>query len=193
MDLVITDPPYYDSVQYAELSRLFRVFAHSLGLDWDNQVEAEEAVPNRHLGCTHEEYVTRLTAIFAETQRTLKPGGRMLLTFHDSKIMAWQAIGDALKKSHWQVLSVAVVHSENEKDFAKNEKNTITVDAVFECVRLGQKRRVVTAGALSNNSAKNVLAMGAAVAAYVNGAEQQLSYLYLNQIRQQGIKKISIT
>lgn len=192
VDLVITDPPYYDSVQYAELSRVFRVFAQSLGLKWDNQVEADEAVPNRHLGCTHDDYVARLQGIFGETKRTLKPGGRMLLTFHDSKVLAWQAVGDALRKSGWQVISVAVVHSENEKDFAKNEKNAIAVDAVFECMRAGKQRKVVTAGALNNNSTKNVLAMGAAVAAYVNGSEPQLSLLYYDQARRRGIKQLTI-
>jgi len=192
VDLVITDPPYHDSVQYAELSRVFRVFAKSLGLKWDNQVEAEEAVPNRHLGCTNDEYVARLHGIFIETKRTLKPRGRMLLTFHDSKVLAWQAVGDALRKSGWQVISVAVVHSENEKDFAKNDKNAIAVDAVFECVRAGKKRKVVTAGALNNNSARNVLAMGAAVAAYVNSSAPELSLLYFDQARRRGIKRLTI-
>jgi adenine-specific DNA methylase len=193
VDLVITDPPYYDSVQYAELSRLFRVFAGALGMTWDNQVEANEAVPNRYLGCTHEEYVSRLVAIFAETRRTLKPGGRMLLTFHDSKVLAWQAIADSLRTSGWTVISVAVVHSENEKDFAKSQKNAIAVDAVFECVhKRASPRRVVTAGALNNNSARNVLAMGAAVAAYVNGSESQLKLLYADQAQRRGIKKLTI-
>ncbi|ACB74470.1 DNA methyltransferase [Opitutus terrae] len=193
VDLVITDPPYYDSIQYAELSRLFRVFAQALGLNWDDRVENDEAVPNRHLGCSHEQYVTRLTAIFAETRRTLKRSGRMLLTFHDSKILAWQAIGDALRDSAWKVVSVAVVHSENEKDFAKNEKNAIAVDAVFECVpRQIKPARVATAGALTNNSAKNVLAIGAAVAAYVNGSAPHLKPLYMDQARRRGIKKLTL-
>jgi putative DNA methylase len=194
IDLVITDPPYYDSVQYAELSRLFRVFARGLGLKWTNTVEKHEAVPNRALGCSHDEYVSRLRRIFAETRRTLKPNGRMLLTFHDNKVAAWQAVAEALRGARWQVVSVAVVHSENEKDFAKANTNAITVDAVFECIRANPRppSRVTTAGVLNNNSARNVLAMSVAVAAMVNLGGTDLRRIYLDRARRRGIKKTSI-
>lgn len=194
VDLVITDPPYYDSVQYAELSRLFRVFAQSLGLKWTNRVEATEAVPNRRLGCSHEEYVERLQGIFAETHRTLKRHGRMLITFHDNKVVAWQAVADALRRSGWHVVSVAVVHSENEKDFAKSTTKAITVDAVFECIRARRKkpRRVPATGALNNNSARNILAMAAAVASYVNGSLLPVARLYPQQARRKKLKTMTI-
>lgn len=194
VDLVITDPPYYDSVQYAELSRLFRVFAQGLGMPWTDAVERSEAVPNRALGCSHEEYVARLRRIFVETRRTLKPTGRMLLTFHDNQVAAWQAVADALRGARWHIVSVAVVHSENEKDFAKANTNAITVDAVFECVRAGRTRpkRVTAAGELNNNSAKNVLAMAAAVAGYVNGSPVRLARLYPQQARRRKLKKLTI-
>jgi hypothetical protein len=158
-------------VQYAELSRLFRVFAQGLGMPWTDAVERSEAVPNRALGCSHEEYVARLRRIFAETRRTLKPTGRMLLTFHDNQVTAWQAVADALRGARWHIVSVAVVHSENEKDFAK---------------------RVTAAGELNNNSAKNVLAMAAAVATYVNGSPDQLARLYPQQARRRKLKKLTI-
>ena len=116
----------------------------------------------------------------------------MLLTFHDSKVLAWQAVGEALRKSGWQIVSVAVVHSENEKDFAKIDKKAIAVDAVFECMHAGRRRKVVARGALNNNSARNVLAMAGAVAAYVNGAVRPLSWLYSNRARRLGVKKLTI-
>lgn len=194
VDLVITDPPYYDSVQYAELSRLFRIFARGLGMPWNDAVERSEAVPNRALGCSHEEYVARLRRIFAETHRTLKAKGRMLLTFHDNQIVAWQAVAEALREARWQIISVAVVHSENEKDFAKANSNAITVDAVFECVRANRKppRRVSAAGQLNNNSARNVLAMAAAVAAYTNSRADDLGRLYRIRAQRRGIKRLTI-
>jgi adenine-specific DNA methylase len=194
VDLVITDPPYYDSVQYAELSRLFRVFARGLGLPWTDAVERSEAVPNMALGCSHEEYVSRLWRIFAETRRTLKPTGRMLLTFHDNKVAAWKAVADALRRARWHIVSVAVVHSENEKDFAKSNSNAITVDAVFECIRAGRTppKRVGRAGRLNNNSARNVLAMGVAVAAYTNSSGDDLGVLFRDRARRLGLGKVTI-
>lgn len=193
VDLVVTDPPYYDSVQYAELSRLFRTFAEGLGLDWKNNCERREAVASRTLGCTHTGYIRRLEGVFRETARTLKPTGRMLLTFHHGRVKAWEAMARSLRAAKWRIVSVAVVHSENEKDFAKNEKNAMTVDAVFECVRSTESPiRIATALGSKNQLSRNVLAMGCAVAAFVNNAGPSLQSLYLDQIRRRRIRKILI-
>jgi len=194
VDLVITDPPYYDSIQYAELSRLFRSFAAGLGLPWSNDAESGEAVTSRSLGCTHDEYVRRLDGIFKETARTLKPSGRMLLTFHHGETKAWEAVAESLRKAKWRILSVAVVHSENEKDFAKNKRKAITVDAVFECARrkYAPRNRVVTVLGPKTVIARNVLAMGAAVASSVNGSASPLRLLYLDQVKRRRIRKVLI-
>lgn len=194
VDLVITDPPYYDSVKYAELSRLFRNFAAALGLSWSDEVEQTEAVLNHKMGCTHEEYVSRLTRIFSETCRTVKPTGRMLLTFHSNQIRAWEAVGDSLKNASWAIVSVAVVHSENEKDHSKNGKQSITCDAVLECIpKFVQKRlRVLARSGVENQSARNVLSMAAAVARYVNTQENNLKALYFRQAKKNGVKRITI-
>ena len=191
VDLVITDPPYYDSIQYAELSRLFRAFGSGLGFTWSNAVEKREAVTSRSLDCSHEEYVLRLTQIFGETNRTLKSSGRMLLTFHHSQTKAWEAMAQALRKSKFQIISVAVVHSENEKDFSKNNKKAITADAVFECLRKTRSKKIKALAVLGPKTviARNVLAMGSAVAAYVNGSTDSLSSLYLKQVKRRRLSK----
>jgi putative DNA methylase len=191
VDLVITDPPYYDSIQYAELSRLFRTFSAGLGLVWSGDPEKGEAVASRTLGCTHEEYIRRLESIFRETRRTLKPNGRMLLTFHHTRTKAWEAVAQSLRNANWRIVSVAVVHSENEKDFAKYERNVIAVDAVFECMRSCDvsQQRIVTALGPKNEVSRNVLAMGHSVATYVNGSSSPLQVLYFRQIKRRGIKK----
>lgn len=190
VDLVITDPPYYDSIQYAELSRLFRAFSGGLGLVWPVDFEKDEAVESRTLGCSHDEYIRRLESIFKETRRTLKPNGRMLLTFHHKLTKAWEAVAQSLRNADWRIVSVAVVHSENEKDFAKHKKNVIAVDAVFECVRSSDvfKQRITTALGPKNVTARNVLAMAHSVASYVNGSSLPLRVLYSRQIKRRGIK-----
>jgi hypothetical protein len=89
---------------------------------------------------------------------------------------------------------VAVVHSENEKDFAKHEKKVIAVDAVFECMRRSDvsKQRIVTALGLKNEVSRNMLAIGHAVASYVNGSPSPLRVLYAKQIKRWGIKQALI-
>ena len=190
VDLVITDPPYYDSVQYAELSRLFRVFMRGIGSTFADHAERDEAVPNGTLTCTHDEYIKRLSAVFAETARTVKIHGRMLLTFHHRRLIAWRAITEVLQIAGWSVISLAVVHSENEKDFAKTKKDAITSDLVIECVKRRKEKRVRVrvCRSASDGWSQNLMAIGLALAAVLNGSASDLGKQYLIETKKRGVK-----
>jgi adenine-specific DNA methylase len=192
---VITDPPYYDSVQYAELSRLFRVFMRGIGSVFTDHAERDEAVPNGTLTCTHNEYVRRLSAVFTETARTVKTRGRMLLTFHHRRLIAWKAITEILQMSGWNVLSLAVVHSENEKDFAKTKKDAITSDLVIECVKKGawKRIRVQICRPASDGWSQNLMAMGLALAAVLNDSASDLEERYLIEAKKRGVTPLLTT
>src|SRR5271170_4354038 len=116
----------------------------------------------------------------------------MLLTFHHTQTKAWEAMAQALRDSRFRIVSVAVVHSENEKDFSKNNKKAITVDAVFECTpkAAAKREKALAVQGPKTLIARNVLAMGAAVADYVNGNSDSLSLLYLKQVKRRRIRKV---
>jgi len=82
VDLVLTDPPYYDDVQYGELARLFHFWFAKYRL-LPKFEENEEAVPNRYRGKGADFYVESIAACFKESRRTLAPTGRLILTFHN--------------------------------------------------------------------------------------------------------------
>lgn len=65
---MVTDPPYFDSVQYGELSALFTAWLASLGLESKTGIfePSLEAVPNRVAGRDEEHYLSMLTSIFRE-------------------------------------------------------------------------------------------------------------------------------
>jgi adenine-specific DNA methylase len=194
IDLVITDPPYYDSVQYAELSRLFRVFMRAIGTTFSDQAEHNEAVPNAILRCTHDQYIKRLVAVFKETARTLRPRGRMLLTFHHRRLIAWCALAKVLKMSGWRIVSLAVVHSENEKDFAKNKKNAITSDLVIECVKKQQARRcrVKVCRVASDKWSQNLVAIGLSLAGVINGSDSDLRERFVIEAQERRLTRLLI-
>lgn len=141
VDLVLTDPPYFDDVQYAELASLLLAFARavelvpmSVSLDLGS-----EAVANHVRGSGVAEYRRLLARIFREARRTLKPAGRLILTFHNTDIRAWWALARALQDADLFVCALAVAEAENSSDHGKRNSNAFTSDLVIEC-RTGPRR-----------------------------------------------------
>jgi 16S rRNA G966 N2-methylase RsmD len=135
IDLVLTDPPYFDDVQYAELAGVFLAWARETGLV-ASTAELDlgsEAVANVERGVGVTGYRDLLTAILSETRRTLVAEGRLVMTFHNSDSRAWWALGCALARSQFTVVALAVSHSENERDHAKRGKLAFSRDLVIEC------------------------------------------------------------
>jgi putative DNA methylase len=135
IDLVLTDPPYFDDVQYAELASLFLAWAQavqllpsSIALDLNS-----EAVANYPRGTGVTEYLRLLTQIFREAARTLKPSGRLILTYHNTDIRAWWALSRALHNAGLSVCALAVAEAENSSDHGKRNRNGFTSDLVIEC------------------------------------------------------------
>jgi len=170
VDLVLTDPPYFDDVQYAELAALFLTWAQSTGL-----VAAKvrldlscEAVANAHRSTGVEHYRRLLSRIMLETARTLAPDGRMLLTFHNSDGRAWWALGDALGCAGFGVAALAVAHAENKTDHAKRGRNAFSRDLVLECRTDATDAAHVVTPLVMGESAE-LIAAGRAVAELANG------------------------
>lgn len=135
VDLVLTDPPYFDDVQYAELAGVFLAWARASKLLPDSaELDLRtEAVANSARGVGADEYRDLLRAILTETRRTLKPHGRVILTYHNTDLRAWWALGSALRDSGLHIRALAVAHAENERDHAKRGLLGFSRDLVLEC------------------------------------------------------------
>jgi adenine-specific DNA methylase len=114
VDFVVTDPPYYDSVQYSDLSHFFRCW-----LQWFLPTDANwEYLTNKSAVAVTEkegnQYCKTLTQIWSECKRVLiRPHGRLIFTYHHWKPNAWAQLSIALKRAGFQLISFYVVHSEN--------------------------------------------------------------------------------
>lgn len=115
VDFVVTDPPYYDSVQYSDLAAFFRVWLARLlpdELDWAYDV-SRSAVAAK---ATSEDtpFMTVIADIFRECGRVLKrETGRMVFTFHNWDPNAWAELTIALKTAGFRLTNAYVVFSEN--------------------------------------------------------------------------------
>jgi 16S rRNA G966 N2-methylase RsmD len=131
VDLVLTDPPYHDDVQYGELSLPLRA--------WEGLATSAlggEAVVNPSTGQNTEELAYRhvLTLIFAEVRRTLRPDGHLIFTYANRSPEAWAYVLAALRDAGFRACGYEIVHSENETDYAKRGVRTCTMDLVLDLV-----------------------------------------------------------
>lgn len=171
--LVLTDPPYYDDVQYGELSRLFHLWLGQY-LELSPPAEALEAVPNRHRRVTGEDYEQRISQCLSECRRTLAPDGTLILTYHNRKFRAWQALCNALINAGFTVSGLAVVRAENSADHTKRREGSILHDLVVECAPSSSGKHshdLATGTDLPTDVERELLAMGQALARSVNAQD----------------------
>jgi adenine-specific DNA methylase len=114
IDHIVTDPPYYDSVQYSDLAQFFRVWLRWFlpeGIEWEYDLgDSAVAETNQDGG----KYQQVLGAIWLECNRVLKrPEGRLVFTFHHWRPEAWAHLTLSLKKAGFQLVTSYTVLSEN--------------------------------------------------------------------------------
>ncbi len=138
VDAVITDPPYFDNVQYSELADFFYVWLR-LGLkdvyDWfkpELSGRGSEIVKNDKLGKTMEFFNQGLKRVFTECHRVLRDDGLLIFTFHHNKVWAWEGIARLLLESGFYITSTPVVRSEGKSGF-HSSKGNIRYDLIIVC------------------------------------------------------------
>jgi adenine-specific DNA methylase len=107
-DVVVTDPPYFDAIAYADLSDFFYVWLkRSLGemlpeafaTPLTPKSEEATALKHRHKGDVEEakrHCTSKLAACFAEAKRVCKSDGVIAVMFAHQSTEAWSALINAL-------------------------------------------------------------------------------------------------
>ncbi|KAA3658474.1 MAG: hypothetical protein DWQ04_25020 [Chloroflexi bacterium] len=133
VDFIVTDPPYFDSVQYSDLSAYFRVWLRHLlpdAAEWD--VDMQQSAVDPHKLDRESRYRELLSGIFAECYRVIdKKNGRFIFTFHHWNPKAWAALTAALQHANFRLVNRYVVHSENPISVHINKMKSLTHDAIL--------------------------------------------------------------
>lgn len=96
VDLVVTDPPFFDNVHYSQLADFFYY--------WLNQIlEFSESKTTRSIAEVQDTdsdlFTKKLTSVFAECNRILKKNGLLIFTYHHSRHEGWTSIHRAIRHS----------------------------------------------------------------------------------------------
>jgi putative DNA methylase len=114
-DAVITDPPYYDNISYADLSDFFYVWLkRSVGFLYADHLgghlspKRNEAVvaPYRHHGRKDEArafYEQMMAGAFTEAHRVLKPGSPLVCIYAHKTTLGWATLVEALRTAGFTI------------------------------------------------------------------------------------------
>jgi putative DNA methylase len=156
LDAVITDPPYYDSVSYSNLSDAFYVWlkrsigdlypAHFATELTPKKAEAIKAA-YRHGGdddAASRRYEGLMTQSLQEAHRVLKPGGIIAVVYAHKTTLGWSTLVDALRGSGFTIAEAWPLNTE-----ARGGRKKVDKAMLASSIFLVARKRETDAGTAS--------------------------------------------
>jgi adenine-specific DNA methylase len=135
IDVIITDPPYYDAISYSDLMDFFYIwlrrtlyginekfdhsFSQSLSPKWNHEESDGELIDDssRHQGDHLKSkiaYETGMARAFMACNNSLKPNGRLVIVFANKKPDAWETLVSAIIQAGFIVDGSWPIQTERE-------------------------------------------------------------------------------
>jgi putative DNA methylase len=133
VDLVVTDPPFFDNVHYSELADFFFAW-QQLGpspfVGKRKSTRHAEEVQDT----SSEQFATKLRAVFAECCRVLRKDGLLVFTYHHSRMDGWTSLAEAVVGAGFSLINCHPVKSEMSVAAPKSQaKEPIQLDVILVC------------------------------------------------------------
>lgn len=153
-DAVITDPPYYDNISYAELADFFyvwfkrslrQVFPDHCASQLTPKKEEIVAAAYRQGGSARSArrfYEDSLEMAWQEAARVLKPNGVFVCVYAHKTTLGWATLVESLRKAGFAIQEAWPLHSEMQARVSHQEDAALA-SSIFLVVR---KRDEVVAG-----------------------------------------------
>jgi putative DNA methylase len=156
VDLILTDPPFYNNLPYSELSDFYfqwlrLYFKQHKGFSQELMTPVTQTFfVRRKTVDEHQRYLSGLTSAMKECSRILKPNGIMIFTFHHKEPAAWHALSAALRDTQFRITGIGPVRAEGVSGF-HSYSGTPKWDAVI-CCRLQQRPEILRMGRSAKSS-----------------------------------------
>ncbi|MCA6624745.1 MAG: DUF1156 domain-containing protein, partial [Pseudanabaena sp. M165S2SP1A06QC] len=149
INIVVTDPPYYSTLQYAEMYDFFYVWQKRIlgdifpDLFWMELTDKDrEAVANpsrfRDMGVSPKEladrdYEAKMQSAFGEYYRVLKDNGVMTVQFNHKDSGAWDVLAQSLITAGFEITASWAVSTENPQNLHQAQKNSVSSTVLLIC------------------------------------------------------------
>ena len=101
VDLIITDPPYGDIIQYGELCVIWNVWLTKMYPQYKINLTDEIIVKENN---DEDKYVRDMTTVLNMCKSILKDEGKCILTFNSNKTKDWELIFKSIENSNFKII-----------------------------------------------------------------------------------------
>ncbi|TXF10370.1 DUF1156 domain-containing protein [Pelomicrobium methylotrophicum] len=142
---VVTDPPYFDAIAYADLSDFFYVWLkralgsmhlHEFSTPLTPKSDEATALKHRHNGDGEQaagHCVRKLAAAFSECKRLCHPDGLITVMFAHQSTTAWSALISALFQSGLNVTATYPIDTEKETRLVAFDASSLESSITVTC------------------------------------------------------------
>lgn len=160
VDLVLTDPPFFDNVHYSQLADFFHVWQrHILGPDGTRKVDTTRSEREVQNG-DEDIFSDRLAAVWSEAYRVLKDEGLLVFTYHHSRPEGWRCVLQALMNAGFGISAVQPIKAEMSVAMPKLQaKEPIDLDIILVCRKRSRMQTVRNGDDFSGNVANRAIVL----------------------------------
>jgi len=140
VDLVITDPPFFDNVHYSELADFF--------FSWQRHLVPTPVslATTRHEAEVQDKnadaFASKLTRVLAECCRVLVEDGLLVFSYHHSRDDGWVSLARAIADAGFSVIQAHPVKAEMSVAAPKVQAtDPIDIDILLVCQKMHRDRR----------------------------------------------------
>jgi adenine-specific DNA methylase len=133
VDLVITDPPFFDNVHYSELADFFYVWLRKILAG--KEMEADSTRSLKEVQSTSaDEFCAKLTSVFSECNRVLRDDGLLVFTYHHSRMEGWLSVYKSISDAGFLIVKTHPVKSEMSVSVPIQQSSApISYDLIMVC------------------------------------------------------------
>lgn len=133
VDLVLTDPPFFDNVHYSELADFFYAWQQLTPRGFIRSAASTRA-EGEVQDTDAERFGEKLQAVFRECHRVLKDEGLLVFTYHHSRDIGWTAVAEAVLGAGFTIVNAHPLKAEMSVATPKAQaKEPIQLDIAIVC------------------------------------------------------------
>ena len=133
VDVVITDPPFFDNVHYSELADFFFAWQQLEPSPFTQDLSTTRH-PEEVQDVEVQQFAAKLRAVFSECCRVLKDDGLLVFSYHHSRADGWTALADAIVGAGLSFVNCHPVKAEMSVAAPKSQaKEPIQLDVLLVC------------------------------------------------------------